>query len=69
MRYKNGGKNALVKVKNRKINEDEMLKYTIEYPNGEQEKIPREYMICPYTPNISFFPIQIQELKEAVCQL
>ena len=59
MIYNNKGKNALVKIKSIKVNNDGVLKYTIEYLSGGQEKVPWEYLSRPDTPDIDSIPIQI----------
>ena len=46
-----------------------MLKYTIEYPNGEQKRCLKDISaIRPDTPYIASVPMHIPDLKEATHQ-
>ncbi len=67
--YKNQGRNATVKIISSKVGKDGMLEYTVEFPSGEAEEVPREYLSRPETPDIASIPSTIPELREAAQQL
>ena len=60
--YKNGRHNATVKIIYSNVGKDGMLEYTIEFPSGETEEVPREYLSRPETPDIASIPTTILEL-------
>ena len=66
--YNNGGHNDLVKVLASKVDEDGMLRYTIDYSSGELDEVPHEFLRRPDTPDIASIPATIPQLREATPQ-
>jgi len=67
--YKNEGHNAIVKINTHRLDKDGMLVYDIEFPDGETQEVPREFLSRPDNPDIASLPTRLPELREAVRQL
>jgi len=46
-----------------------MLVYGIEFPDGETQEVPREFLSRPDNPDIASLPTRLPELREAARQL
>ena len=57
------------KIISSKVSEYGMLEYTVEFPTGKWEQVPREYLSCPKTPDIASIPSMIPGIREAAKQL
>ena len=53
MIYKNKGNNAIVKILSHKFDKDGMLTYQSEFPSGELNEIPREFLSRLSNPDVA----------------
>ena len=61
MIYKNQGKNAQVKVQSSKMDDDGVLRFQVEFPNGTTESTTCEHLHRPEQPEVANIPVSTQD--------
>ena len=51
--YKNEGRNAIIKVISHRLDKDGMLIYKVEFPSGDSEEVPQEFLTRHENPDIA----------------
>ena len=69
MIYKNQGKNAQVKVQSSKMDDDGVLRFQVEFPNGTTESTTCEHLHRPEQPEVANIPVSTQDYQEAASTL